>query len=69
MKFVRQCTRYTNGNCTLTGYPCETKRNRNEKHSIVSVREICYYWFTRDVDEGKRIGKPNYKPHTTGILS
>jgi len=61
MKFVRQCTRYINGNCTFTGYPCEIKRSRDEKHSIVSVREMCCYWFTRDVEEGKRVGKTDYK--------
>jgi len=54
MKFERQCTRYTDGKCRLTGYSCDIKREVGEPGSITSVREISCYWFTRDVTEGKR---------------
>lgn len=55
MRFIRQCTRYDNGKCRLSGYPCDIKHERGEKHAITSMREIACYWFTRDYKEGQRV--------------
>jgi hypothetical protein len=57
MKFVRQCTRYTEGKCRLTGYKCGIKHERGESHAITALREIVCYWFTRDPTEGLRISE------------
>ena len=54
MRFKHQCTRFVNGKCRLHGYPCDIKVNRGESHLITTAREMACYWFTRDLDEGKR---------------
>lgn len=54
MRFIRQCTRYDNGKCRLSGYSCGVKRERSP-HIITAAKEIACYWFTRDYEEGQRV--------------
>jgi hypothetical protein len=54
MKFIRRCTRYSNGKCRITGHDCTIRHARNETNAMTSMREAICYWFTTDPEEGNR---------------
>jgi len=55
MRFKHQCTRFIDGKCRLSGYSCDIKLERGEQHIITAAKEMACYWFTRDLEEGKRV--------------